>query len=69
MLLLRPEVHLRYSLETRFDYLPAGVKHFYIPDLDYWRYGPNPGYAKMDRRRADPAASRGLLAESCQRPQ
>jgi len=46
MLLLRPEVHLRYSLETWFDYLLAGIKHFYIPDLAYWRHTANPGYAK-----------------------
>lgn len=44
VLLLRPEVHLRYSLETWFDYLLAGIKHFYIPDLTYWRYATNPGF-------------------------
>ena len=34
----RPEVHLRCLL--------AGIKHFYVPNLTYWRYVSNPGFAK-----------------------
>ena len=44
VLLLRPEVHLRYSLEKWFDYLLGGIKHFHIPNLNYWRYTENSGY-------------------------
>ena len=48
ILLLRPEVHLRYSLEKWFDYLLGGIKHFHIPNLDYWRYAANPGYGEWN---------------------
>ena len=44
ILLVRPEVHLRYSLESWFDYLLGGIKHFHIPSLNYWRYTENSGY-------------------------
>ena len=30
--------HLRYDLEPEFDLLMAYIRHFFMPDLEYWRY-------------------------------
>jgi len=30
--------HLRYKFEEWMDFLLGWIKHFYIPDLRYWRY-------------------------------
>ena len=39
-----PTVHLRYHLEEWFDELLAWVRYFFVPDLEYWRYGERPGW-------------------------
>lgn len=39
-----PNIHLRYYLEEWTDMLLGWVKHFYIPDLWYWRYENLPHY-------------------------
>jgi hypothetical protein len=40
----RPSIHLRYRFEEWMDFLLGWVKHFYIPQLRYWRYDPLPNY-------------------------
>src|SRR5690348_4735313 len=36
--LVRPRVHVRYAFESWLDDLLGWIKHFYIPDLWFWRY-------------------------------
>jgi hypothetical protein len=36
--------HLRYQLENEFDLLMAYVRFFHMPELEYWRYAPLPGF-------------------------
>jgi hypothetical protein len=39
-----PKIHLRYAWEELMDDLLAWIKHFYLPELYYWRYGECPRY-------------------------
>ncbi len=51
-----PQIHLRYAWEKLMDDLLGWVKHFYLPDLYYWRYDEYPGYeqyAGVDRSDTD----------------
>jgi hypothetical protein len=40
----QPHIHLRYYCESWMDMLLGWIKHFYIPNLNYWRYKELPGY-------------------------
>jgi hypothetical protein len=42
-----PSIHLRYYLEEWADYFLAWVKHFFIPDLRYWRGEELPNYDEL----------------------
>ncbi len=42
-----PNIHLRYYYEEWMDHFLGWVKHFFIPDLAYWRYEPNSGYERF----------------------
>ena len=42
-----PNIHLRYYYEEWMDNFLGWVKHFFIPDLDYWRYERNSGYQRF----------------------
>ena len=58
-----PNIHLRYYYEEWMDNFLGWVKHFFIPDLQYWRYEPNPGYQRfLDLPRDD--ATRDALWEA-----
>lgn len=54
-----PQLDLRYYLESWIGELLGWVKHFYMPNLWYWRWGDYPGYlgyeqyAPTDRRARD----------------
>jgi hypothetical protein len=39
-----PSTHLRYTFEEWMDFLLGWIRHFYIPDLRYWRYEWLPNY-------------------------
>jgi hypothetical protein len=41
--LCSPRIHLRYFAETWMDSLLAFIRHFYMPELHYWRYADLPG--------------------------
>jgi len=43
LFLCKPNVHLRYFAEGWMDRLLAFVRHFYMPQLPYWRYEELPG--------------------------
>jgi hypothetical protein len=45
--LTRPSIHLRYYCEEWMDLLMGTIKYFFIPDLVFWRYRPNPNYAEL----------------------
>ena len=45
--LTTPRIHLRYNFESWLDDLLGWVKHFYIPDLWFWRYEDVPGYDRF----------------------
>ena len=62
-------IHLRYRFEEWTDFLLGWIKHFYIPNLRYWRYDPLPNYAWLfaktdsgDTRQRDKMF--GILKES-----
>jgi hypothetical protein len=58
-----PNIHLRYYYEEWIDNFLGWVKHFFIADLRYWRYEPNPGYHRfLDLPHDD--ATRDALWES-----
>ena len=40
----KSSIHLRYHCEEWMDFLLGWIKHFYIPDLRYWRYEWLPNY-------------------------
>jgi len=42
--LQQSSIHLRYHCEEWMDFLLGWIKHFYIPDLRYWRYDWLPNY-------------------------
>jgi hypothetical protein len=45
--LVTPRIHLRYSFESWLDDLLGWIKHFYMPDLWFWRYEGLPGYGRF----------------------
>lgn len=52
----RASIHLRYYCEDWIDGFLAFVKHYYVPDMKYWRYENLPGYAQytnLDPKDAD----------------
>jgi hypothetical protein len=53
LLLIEPEIHMRYSGEDWLCELLAWVKRYYMPDLYYWCRGDLPRYAQFER--LDPA--------------
>ena len=48
-LLAAPEIDLRYYLERWMGELLGWVKHFYVPNLSYWAWIDNPGYAGYEQ--------------------
>lgn len=42
-----PNIHLRYYYEEWMDHFLGWIKHFFIPDLAYWRYELNAGYERF----------------------
>ena len=42
--LRKSSIHLRYHCEEWMDLLLGWIKHFYVPDLRYWRYDWLPNY-------------------------
>ena len=51
-----PNIHLRYYYEEWMDNFLGWVKHFFIPDLAYWRYEPNSGYERFQNLPRDDKA-------------
>jgi len=39
-----PQIHLRYYLESWFDYFFSWAKFFFIPNLHWWRHDDLPSY-------------------------
>src|SRR4051812_24793602 len=60
-----PNIHLRYYYEEWMDSFLGWIKHFFIPDLDYWRYEQNSGYKRFQDLPRD-NATRDALFESIQ---
>ena len=64
-------IHLRYRFEEWMDFLLGWIKHFYIPDLRYWRYDWLPNYEWLFSK-TDPKDTRqrdrefGILKETLQ---
>jgi hypothetical protein len=62
-------IHLRYRFEEWADFLLGWIKHFYIPNLRYWRYDSLPNYEWLFAK-TDPSDMHqrdkmfGLLKES-----
>jgi hypothetical protein len=50
-----PNIHLRYYYEEWIDNFLGWVKHFFIADLNYWRYERNPGYQRFQELPHDDA--------------
>ncbi len=57
-LLAAPEIDLRYYLERWMGGLLGWVKHFYVPNLSYWAWVDNPGYAGYEQISPDDRRSR-----------
>jgi hypothetical protein len=55
-----PNIHLRYYYEKWIDNFLGWVKHFFIADLQYWRYEPNPGYQRFQDLPHDDATREAL---------
>jgi hypothetical protein len=51
--LQKSSIHLRYHCEEWMDFLLGWIKHFYIPNLRYWRYEWLPNY-EWQFAKADP---------------
>src|SRR5260370_11145197 len=49
LLLIEPEIHMRYSGEDWLCELLAWIKHYYLPDLYYWCRDDLPQYAQFER--------------------
>src|SRR5258707_15328951 len=49
LLLVEPEIHMRYSGEDWLCELLAWIKHYYISDLYYWCRDDLPRYAQFER--------------------
>lgn len=49
LLLMEPEIHMRYSGEDWLCELLAWIKHYYVPDLYYWCRDDLPRYAQFER--------------------
>lgn len=45
--IVNPRIHLRYLFESWLDDLLGWIKHFYVPDLWFWRYEDLPGYGRF----------------------
>jgi len=45
-LVRRANIHLRYYCEDWMDSLLGFVKHYYVPDMEYWRYENLSGYGR-----------------------
>src|SRR5437879_3755073 len=45
-LVKRANIHLRYYCEEWMDGLLGFVKHYYVPDMEYWRYEALSGYGR-----------------------
>ena len=45
-----PGIHLRYFLEDWTDRLLSWIKHFFVPDLQYWHWEDLHGWEKHCRR-------------------
>lgn len=57
-LLVTPQIDLRYYLERWIGELLGWVKHFYVPNLSYWAWVDNPGYAGYEQISPDDCRSR-----------
>lgn len=57
--LTKPELDLRYYLESWIEEFLGWVKHFYLPNMNYWAWVDNPGddgyeqYARNDFKARD----------------
>jgi hypothetical protein len=49
LLLIEPEIHMRYSGEDWLCELLAWIKHYYVHDLYYWCRGDLPRYVQFER--------------------
>ena len=49
LLLIEPEIHMRYSGEDWLCELLAWIKHYYVPELYYWCREDLPRYAQFER--------------------
>jgi len=45
-LVKRSSIHLRYYCEEWMDSLLGFVRHYYVPDMEYWRYEDLSGYGR-----------------------
>ena len=67
----KSSIRLRYRFEEWMDFLLGWIKHFYIRDMDYWRYEWLPAY-EWQFSKTDPKDTRqrdrlfGILKETLQ---